>query len=60
MIEYREPTEKATPYREAYLAGFDSILDARRAQMRKIRAEKRKDIFLAFCKYKLITTRKKF
>ena len=31
MIDYREPIEKATPFREEYLAGFDSIIDARRA-----------------------------
>ena len=46
MIDYREEVDKATPFREEYLVGFDSIIDARRAQMRKIRAEKRKDIFL--------------
>lgn len=46
MIDYREEVDKATLFREEYLAGFDSIIDARRVQMRKIRAEKRKDIFL--------------
>ena len=46
MIDYREQPDKAAPFREEYLSGFDKIIAARRIQMQKIRAEKRKDIFL--------------